>query len=87
MSIGTFYIINIVFITLVSFAQLSRGSLFSDALKGAMFIVSIILLIALCIIATINYSWLHIIGLIVAYFVAIWVSTAILKATIFKEFQ
>jgi hypothetical protein len=87
MSIKVMYIIIIIYNIFASYASLSMGSLFSKPVKWKIFMFSIYLLIACCVISTIIYSWKHIFGLLVTYFISIWISQLIFKKTIFKNFN
>lgn len=86
MTVFLLYIIVIIVAFLVSFSSLSKGSYFNENLKAIVLVIALIILITLCIISTILYSWIHIIGLVVAFVISAWVSSGILSVTIFRRF-
>lgn len=81
------YIIVIIVAVLASFSSLSKGSYFNENIKFIVLVLALIILIVLCIITTISYSWIHIIGLAGTFIISALVSSAILSATIFRKFK
>lgn len=85
MSILLIYILVIIAFAIATFANLSRGAFFKETVKAIILIIAILLTITMCILATIWYSWLHIIGLLGTALVSAWVFGFIWKTTIFKH--
>ena len=79
------YILVVIAFAIATFASLSRGSLFNEKVKFIVLIFAIIVLIVMCILASIWYSWLNIFGLIGTGLVSLWVFGFILQSTIFKK--
>lgn len=85
MSIFIPYIVVVFFSILASYSSLSRGSFFSDTVKGIITTLSFIILILMCVVSTKMFSWIHIIWLIVSFVIGAWISTYLLKTTIFRH--
>lgn len=85
MSLLLIYLIVIIAFAIDSFSTLSEGSFFSEVVKAIIFISAVLVLILMCIFATIWYSWPHIVGLIVSSLLSFWIFGSILRVTIFKR--
>lgn len=68
------YLICFVSCAIDTFINLSKGALFSSVVvKGISFIINLVIMIILAIISIIQFSWLHIFGLIATYFITGWI--------------
>ena len=73
MSIPLIYISVCITASVASIATVSRGAFFSQVVKFILSVLTIIVLIAMAIVATINFSWVHILGLVATYLGSLWI--------------
>lgn len=82
----TLYILLLINCLINAFVRRSKGSLFYDVRTKSLFqAIHTIVLIGLMIIATIKYSWLHIIYMFLVDFIAYIPFSFFLKKVIFKD--
>lgn len=62
---GTIFLIAIILSIISTFINLSKGSFFTENIKGICVIIHYIILLILIILSVINYGWINIIYIII----------------------
>lgn len=78
------YILVILFSAITSISSVSKGALFTEAVKTITLLVSLVILIISCIFITITLSWIHIILIILTYIFTAWISSFLWCAIFYK---